>query len=214
VQRTERIRADAPPLQFANVAILPASLLLVNPFERTTLDSIGIDLEVERRNAQAYVTEVRCDRPTVHAGEDLRVTVTVEPWRGGHEQRVFTVRTRPEWAKTRIQVSAGSATAFTEADRDRAPGKYTPRTLGQLVRLVETFPHDGSLILRLFGTGEGSLVDGREVPSLPPSITVAGTESGGRAVIRATAGRLLDETSVETPWVLSGRETTEVEVIP
>lgn len=214
LRRTERIKADAPPLQFAGAATLPAGLLLVNPFERATLDSVSIELTVERRNAQAFVTSVRADRPRLRAGEELRVTVTLEPWRAAREEREFVLRARPEWAGQRLQIVAGSAGDFMDWDRDRAAGKYSPRNLRQLVELVETVPDDGSLIVRVLSNEPGNLVDGREVASLPPSLAAPGTASGGRAIIRRTAGQLLLERTERTPWVLSGRETVEVEVMP
>lgn len=214
VRREEMIRTDVPALGLSGAATLPAALLLVNPFERARLDSLSVEIDAERRQPQAYVTGLRADRARVRVGESVQCTVRLETWRSEPESVVFQVRVRPEWVGQRLRLLAASAADVMEMDRERTPGRFTPRSLAQLVSLVETLPGSEVLIWRVMSREAGVVIDGREIASLPPSLAAAGTSTGARAMIRSATGSLLEEHSRATDWILSGAEWTELEVIP
>ena len=214
VRREEMIRTDVPALGLSGAATLPAALLLVNPFERARLASLWVEIDAERRQPPAYVTGLRADRARVRVGESIRCTARLETWRADPESVVFQVRARPEWAGRRIRLLAASAAEVMEMDRERTPGRFTPRSLAQLVSLVETLPGSEVLLLRVMSREAGAVIDGREISSLPPSLAAAGTSTGARAMIRSAAGSLLEEHSQATDWILSGAEWMELEVIP
>ena len=107
---------------------------------------------------------------------------------------------------------AAGANETMELDRDRAPDKYAPHSVEQLRRLLETVPNDGQVILRVIARGAGNVVKGIEVPSLPPSVIEAGSNSGGDFGVHPASGSVLEEKIMETPWVVRGRQAIEVEV--
>jgi hypothetical protein len=99
---------------------------------------------------------------------------------------------------------AGSPLAFFEWDRDRAPEKYIPRDFDQLLQLMEEYPSEENLIVRLFGPSRGAVHQHRELASLPLSkyqVLVEGT-SGDRT--QPVGGIILDEQRIATGEVILG----------
>ena len=76
------------------------------------------------------------------------------------------------WAGKKLIVMTAATSDLVDLDRLRAPEKYAPRSIDQLVHLVETVPNDAEITMRILSKTAGSTVDGIEVPTLPRSITV------------------------------------------
>jgi hypothetical protein len=212
VRRRDLVVTDAPALTLGGGAVLPASLLLTNPYQRVRLDSLSVRITAEPGHAAAEVTRLRCTPRRVAPGDTLRVEITLQPWRGSATTRTERIVIPAGWEGKRLRVTAAGSGEVLEWDRDRAPGKWSPRDLADLVRMVETLPSAGSLLLRVTSRDPGALVRGRELPGLPGSLLLAGSESGDAASIRPAAGTVLDERVLDTPWDITGRETAEVEI--
>ena len=212
VRRRDLEVTDSPALGIGGEAVLPASLLLANPYQRVRLDSLSVRITAEPGHAAAEVTHVRCTPRRAAPGDTLQVKVTLQPWRGPMMTRTERFVVPPGWEGKRLRVTAAGTSEILEWDRDRAPGKWSPRDLADLVRMVETLPSAGSLLLRVSSHDPGALVRGRELPGLPGSLLLAGTESGDAASIRPTNGTVLEERILDTPWDITGRETAEVEI--
>lgn len=213
VRRRDLLVTDAPALGLGGGAVLPASLLLTNPYQRVRLDSLSVRITAEPGHAAAEVIRLRCMPRRVAPGDTMRVEVTLQLWRGSLTTRTERFVVPAGWEGKRLRVTAAGTGEFLEWDRDRAPGKWSPRDLTDLVRMVETLPSAGSLVLRVSSRDAGALVRGRELPGLPNSLLLAGSESGDAASIRPAAGTVLDERVVDTPWNITGRETAEVEIM-
>jgi len=213
VRRRDLVVTDSPAMGLGGGAVLPASLLLTNPYQRVRLDSLSVRITAEPGHAAAEVTRLRCMPRRVAPGDTMRVEVTLQLWRGSLTTRTERFVIPAGWEGKRLRVTAAGTGEFLEWDRDRAPGKWSPRDLTDLVRMVETLPSAGSLLLRVSSRDPGALVRGRELPGLPSSLLLAGSESGDAASIRAAAGTVLDERILDTPWDITGRETAEVEIM-
>lgn len=212
VHRSDLIVTDAPALSVGVSAVLPASLLLTNPFQRVRLDSLSVRLTAAPGHASAEVTRLRLAPRRVSPGDTLRVEVTLQPWRGAETTRTERIVIPPGWEGRRLRVTASGSSELLDWDRERAPGKWSPHNLNDLMRMVETLPSAGSLLLRVSSREPGALVRGRELPGLPNSLLLAGAEAGELASIRPAAGTVLDERAIATPWEISGRESAEVEI--
>ncbi len=212
LHRTERFSTDSPGTSLGNEITLPATLLLTNPFERARLDSINVRLGFDRRKSEARVLRMSAPQTKLHVGDTLAVRVTIDPYRGAQEDRVVRFPIPAGWAGQRIVVSAGGIAEMIDWDKDRAPGKYAPENMGQLRMLIEQVPDEATLIVRAVSRTSGSLVGVRELPGLPPSLAAASEAAGNQSSVRDTAGSLLAEQRIDTPWLVSGRETIQVEV--
>jgi hypothetical protein len=212
VDRIEHFSTDTPAQAFGSEIMLPATILLINPFAAARLDSVVVKLTYERRNLEAFISAVTCVPTRVAVGDTIHLAVTLEPHRTPAEQQRLDLVVPAGWAGKRLQLVVCGAGESLESDRERAPDKYTPRSLTELSKMIPEIPNQGDLVVRVLAHDTGSLVAGGDLPALPPSLAQAGEGTGGRAVIRPTGSALLQERRIETPWVLSGKEAVEVEV--
>ncbi len=212
VGRRDLVVTDSPATGLGGDVVLPASLLLTNPFRRVKLDSLSVEVTAEPGHASAEVVRVQCDPRRAKPGDTLRVAVTLRPWRGPDVVRTSQFVVPSGWAGKRLRVTAAGVGAMLEWDRDRAPGKWSPQNLDDLLRMVSTLPPSGSLLLRVSSAETGAVVRGRELPGLPGSLLAAGRESGDAASIRPANGTVLEERTLDTPWDITGREAAEVEI--
>lgn len=212
VTRRERLSTDTPPGSMGSDLTLPATLLLVNPFEKVRLDSVRVNFAYERRNASAKIKEVHCSPVRAEVGDSLRVEVEIEPFRGESETRRLSLPVPAAWAGRKLRVLVASTQEFVDWDKDRAPEKFIPHSMEQLVEMITRVPDDGVLTLRVYAEEPGVLLQGIELPGLPPSIAAVSASPGSKGGLEEVAGLLLEERRLETPWVLSGGEQVEVRV--
>jgi len=211
--RRERITTPAPGSGVGLDVALPATLLMVNPFERVRIDSVAVWMAYEAGNATARLTELSCERTRAEVGDTLHLSMRIEPYRAPVETRVLHVVIPTAWAGKSLRILCGGAEDFSEWDRDRAPEKFEPHSLRQLETLIREAPDESILSLRVYSTEPGALVRGVEVSGLPPSLASAAVTTSGRGgVTTSVNGRLLEEKRYETPYVLKGGEQIEVEV--
>jgi hypothetical protein len=212
VRRRDLVISDAPALALGGSCALPAMLLLTNPFQRVRLDSLSVRVTAEPGHAAAEVTRLRCNRFRAAPGDTLQIEITLQPWRGPETRRTAQFIVPPGWEGKRVRVTVAGTSELLDLDRDRAPGKWSPRNLDDLLRMMEALPPAGNLLLRVSSRDPGALVRGQELPGLPGSLLLAGSEPGEAASMRPAVGTVLEERTIETPWSISGRESVEVEI--
>ncbi len=212
VTRREHIASDSPSQSIGQDIAMPASLLLVNPFERVRIDSVAVAIDYQRGIATAKIAEVRCTPVRAHVGDTLRVEIDLEPYRGQIETRRIEVPITGAWAGRSLRVLAGSTQDFVEWDQDRAPEKFDPRSMRQMLEMITRVPDDATLTLRVYSAEEGALLGGVELPGLPPSLAIVSEQGGRKGGSKQVTGRFLYEERLPTPWVLSGGEQIDVRV--
>jgi hypothetical protein len=142
------------------------------------------------------------------------VTLEIRDYRGS---------TRTETAPVTIPGNAGAGdmtltvcdgVQAAKWDRERAPGRYAPRSLDQLIELVETDTPYNRIVLRLWSAGETPVVEGREFPGLPPSLALAlsGRLAGGRSV--PTQAAVAYEGYKDLDRVVVGCQSLDINVEP
>jgi hypothetical protein len=104
-----------------------------------------------------------------------------------------------------------SVEEMTRWEAERAPRRFVPSSLAQLVELYEETAGHDLLRVTLYGDARGVVVEGREMPGLPGSvfsIMDSDRRSGGRS---GSWGRLLHDDGVRTSYQLSGCEELRLE---
>jgi hypothetical protein len=158
------------------------------------------------------VLSARAASDQVRPGQEVPVEIRLREYQGGERVRSIVLKVPESVRGDELLVLAGSPQAFFEWDQDRAPEKYRPRDLDDLVRLIQTYPPESQLIVRLYGASRGVVHRGRELSSLPPSKwrALSGAPSGGVTV--AVHGVILDEVVVETGSVVLGGTSVQLQI--
>lgn len=212
ITRHESIASDSPSQAIGGDIAMPANLLLVNPFEKVRLDSVMVSIDYRRGIGSARITEVRCTPVRAEVGDTLRVEVDIEPFRGATQTKRVEIPITGAWAGRRLRVLAASTQDFVEWDQDRAPEKFEPHSMRQLLEMITRVPDDATLTVRVYSAEAGALLGGIELPGLPPSLAIVSERGGRKGGSKEVSGRFLLENRLATPWVLAGGEQIEVQV--
>jgi hypothetical protein len=212
VRRNDLFRTLSPAQTIAAEVMAPVTYLIAGTYATFPVRAVRVDLELTPELLAAQIERVRVPKTKVRAGDTLPVEIGLRQHRRGYETHKVTLQVPATVRGTQLQVRVGSAQAFYEWDKERAPDKHRPRTLDDLARLIETYPTDESLIVRLYAPSRGIVIRGREVPSLPLSKwrTLSESATGGDA--SPVGGLILDEVVLELGEVVLGGSMISLQV--
>ncbi len=204
VEREDLFRTVNPAMTVAGEALAPATYLIANTYQRFPVRSVRLRLDLDDELRAEEITGLRVSQEKVAIGDEIEVVVALREHRGGQRERRAHLRIPSSVRSRDVLVLAGSAQAFFEWDQDRAPEKYRPQSLDDLIRLIETYPSEETLIIRLYGPSRGLVHQGRELASLPPSKwhTLGSGPTGGQTSI--VNGTLLGDVTIRTGSVVLG----------
>ena len=201
-----------PPNELATKVSEPLSGLLFNPLEPARVRAIDLDLEVTPEIRTAEVEELIVDQATIEPGKSIAVTVYLRPYRADRIAIPISVPVPHDALPGPMLLRVCSTDEATRWESERAPRRFVPSSLAQLVELYEETSGHDLLRVTLYGDARGVVVEGREMPGLPGSVfSIMDSErrSGGRS---GSWGRLLYDDGVRTTYQLSGCEELKLEV--
>jgi hypothetical protein len=209
----ENVFAGAAPQ-----AVLAAELgelvgfLMRTPLEKIPLQGLDVDVAVEPVRRVARITSARINKVTVRPGEEIQVTIFLEPYRGEERTVRTTLRIPGDVPEGRLGLQISDAAASIAWEQRRAPHRFHFQDVGQLLDVLRELERNDQLIVKLVISRSGAVVKGRELPSLPPSAlaVLRGSLRGGGGDM--THQEVLVEKRLETGSVLSGQVALPVEV--
>ena len=198
--------------QTARMLSVPVAALVQNPFEEVRLEEVAFEITVDETIRAAGIEGVRVQRRTLRPGDPLYVTVFLRAYLG----ETFTVRdtlTIPndlEDGIVRLRVCDAPSSEALEAER--APGKYMPRSVDQLIEALTYQERNDHLIVELSVPKRGVTVEGAEMPSLPPSALEILRSSRQTRASLPVEGIVRIRKRIQTDFVISGRHTIELKI--
>lgn len=212
VRRQDLFRTLSVAQTVAAEVMTPVSYLAISPYADFPLVAVDLEVQLDPELRAANVDRVRVMQRQVRPGDALVVEVRLQRHLGGVETHRVELQV-PVWVRgDALLVMAGSVAAFTEWDHDRAPEKHHARNQADLLRLIEEFPSDENLIVRLYGASRGVILRGREVSSLPVSKWRALNRSVTGGEVSAVATSILAERLISTGRVILGGSAVEVSI--
>jgi hypothetical protein len=213
LDRRDLFQSIGPGQTAAADAMAPVAYLAATGLAPFSVASVTLEIDLAPEIHAARVDRLDVPRNRYHPGESVDVTVRLQKSLDGSEERRVTLRIPESVPAGRILLAAGSAEAFYAWDQERAPQKYAARTLDDLLRLMQEYPSDESLIVRLYGPSRGVVHQGRELSSLPLSKWRALSTASAASQTVAVAGRILSESMQATGEVILGGTIVELEVV-
>ncbi len=210
LRRRDLFRTLRPAQTIAAEVMAPVNYLIAGTFSTFPVRSVSVKLRLVPALLAAEVERIQVPKNSVRPGEKLPVEIRLRQHRRGDEIRNVVLQVPEAIRGEELLILAGCARSFFEWDKDRAPGKYRPRSLDDLVRLMEEYPSDESLIVRLYGPSRGVVLRGREIPSLPLSKWQALSKTSTGGATAPVGGVILDEVILETGEVILGGTSVRI----
>ncbi len=202
----------APSLVAAKAAE-PVDLLARNRFEAVGFRGLRFDISVAETLEAGAIQSVALQRTRVHPGDAVDASVVVARVRGEPASYDVALRVPAQLGPGPLMFRVGDATAAETWEQLRAPGRFSPESLDDLIALISRQRRQDVLVAELVAVERSITFGAAELPSLPPSVVaiLRGTRTLGRA--QTVRGSVVDRHEIPTSLVLSGTHETIVDVV-
>jgi hypothetical protein len=165
-----------------------AGYLMSNEFRPTEIESIKIHLHHDDDLRIAKLMEASLVTPPkghIAPGDLVKVRTVLKPFRGEPFVEMFDVRIPDDQPPGSAYLLVGSGSVMNAIDFTLVPPD--PRTLEQVLGVIERLRPSTDLTVALYSTGEGAVTSGVYLPNLPASmraVLAADTSNGAQAAVK------------------------------
>ena len=192
-----------------------AQYLMSNEFHDATIESIKVHLQHDDQLRIAKLLEasvITPDSGRIAPGDTVKVRTLLKPFRGEPFVESFDVKIPDNQPAGSAYLLVGSGSVVNQIDFTLVPPD--PRTLEQVLAVLERLRPSTDLTLGLYSTGEGAVTAGVYLPNLPPSmhaIVTGDTSNGAQAPVKYHAG---EHQAHSLGYIVDGALKIDLEIKP
>ncbi len=203
---------DSPGALASAAVAAPLVALMGNEFESVQIDALDLQIGVSERQRSSTIQRAWIDTDRPRAGKPLALKILLRGYRGDEEVRTLPIDVPARATGTlTLLVADGSRLTQWEQREMRPP---QPWTLDQILRAINRANHGNRIYVRLIDNAPGALVNGEQLPALPPSV-LAVYEADRRSGSFAPLGSaLLGEWEIATNVAIQGSRQLTFTVDP
>ena len=189
----------------------PLTALLNNAFEPVTVDRVDVSITAHDDIRTAALERVWLDDPWVRPGRPLPLRVATRTHRGDEVIRTVMIDLPPS-TNDRLQLVVTDGMTLAQRERQQAGQAATATNLSQLVDAINDARRNNHLYIQLLRADAGAVVNGRRLPSLPPSVlgVLSAEQRGGSFSPLRTA--VLREWHLAFDHVVSGSRRLTIDL--
>jgi len=142
-----------------------------NEFKNVGIQQISLDVRASEQPKTASLERVWLDRYEVGPGETIQLKLYLKSYRGETkvEEIPFQAPGLPAGSEFNLVIADTKSMQQIELGQYRSGG-LVPRSLEQLVRLLNSVRKNNRIYFKLIGSRPGLFLRGEEMPNLPPSM--------------------------------------------
>jgi len=174
---------------------LVAGYVMSNEFQAADIESVKIHLRHDDDLRIAKIMEasiVPPDDGRITPGDTVRVRTVLKPYRGEAFTESFDVKIPDDQAPGSAYLLIGSGSLANQVDFSLVPPD--PRTLQQVIGVLQRLRPSTDLTVGLYSPGEGAVTAGVYLPDLPPSmraVVTGDTSNSAQAAVKYHAAEHL-----------------------
>jgi len=147
--------------------VRPIQLLVRNPFEPVHITRVAYDIQFREKIDAAFITGLEIPRRVVRPGEPLIVKTRFQTYLGEQFERTTELPIAQDTPDGIYLLRVGDASSAQQWTVGRAPGRFVPDNLDQLIRMLNYEERNDHLTLEIVNKELGMTVDDQVLPSLP-----------------------------------------------
>ncbi len=186
-------------------------LVMNNTWSAPRVSGINLILDYAREPRTATVRRVTLDRYRVKAGASVTAHVLLFPYRGAERLLTREIEIPEETPVGPLTLQVGNAAAINRGEDVEGP--IVPRSLEQLVALVNRLRRSDRVYLVASRADTGVFLGGTRLPNLPPSVASILTRPRGFGNYPLVPERGVLEEEIPADAVLDGFVRVALEVI-
>jgi SpoIVB peptidase S55 len=192
--------------QAAAAVAIPLALLVTNDYEKVELDKLDVTIDSSEEPKTATLERAWIDDPRPRAGRTVPLKLLLRPHRGDEFVRTVSIEI-PSNARGNLSLVVSDGTRLAQAEQAELRQAAAPRTVPQLVRVLNQARRGDTLYIRLVSRDAGAIVRGERLASLPPSVlevVESDRSSGGTGPLGSAT---LGEWTLATGQAVTGSRT-------
>jgi len=192
-----------------------AGYLMSNEFREAKIESVKLHLRHDDSLKIAKLVEASIVPPAngrIVPGDNVKVRAVLKPFRGESFVETFDMKVPENQVPGNAYLLVGSGTVANQIDFTLVPPD--PRTLEQVLAVLERLKPSTDLTVGLYSDGQGAVAAGVYMPSLPPSIraVVAGdTSNGSQAPVKYFTS---NQQAHSLGYIVDGAVKIDIEIKP
>jgi hypothetical protein len=187
------------------------NLLTFNTYRPVRIGRIDCTTHIKSGRRTADIEAVELDAETYAPGETLKATVFVRPHKGLQQRLPVTLRLPADLPEGEYTATVCDDLANARQELRANPNLSNPQSLEQVFQAldVQTSVKRTSLVVRVPHVAVGVALNGKSLPSLPPSM-VQILANSRRTGAQTMTGALVSRQT--TDWVVQGSESVRFRV--
>lgn len=188
--------------------------LLSNAFEAPRIKAIDLDFHSLPKKKVAIIKRMELDKTVVNPGDEVTVSVTLQEYQAKEFTVQHVIKIPDDLTDKSLVIYAGSGNTLTQLEYRSAPQKFAPKDFSQLLDLLQNRRENNYLFFQLRTRDSGLIVDGQELPSLPPSILSIMQKQKTSNSISSLRDRVVFEDQAPLDYSLQGGQVARLKVKP
>jgi hypothetical protein len=198
---------DSPAVMASSAVAAPLVAVMGNEFERVEVDGIDLRVRVSEQQRSTSIQRAWIDTDRPRAGRTCTLKIALRGYRGEEETRSLAIEI-PARATGSLTLLVADATRLAQWEQ-RDTRNPQPWTLDQILRAINRTRRGNRLYVRLIGGAPGALVNGEQLPALPPSVLAIYETDRHSGSFAPLGSALLGEWEIATDVaVLGSRQLT------
>ncbi len=214
LEREDLFTGSAPSFPLAAKLADLIKRLQENKFKKAQIKGVSLRIKLGEGRRSAILQGLWLDRNVVRPGDKVVVTLFFQPYSGFSFAKKVEIPIPTTAPEGQLWVKAGAVQCVHNWEKERNPYYNLPRNFPQLLETMRQEKGNDIVKVELVSSVSGYSVEGRELPSLPPSaleVMSSTPGKGGRGLVKR--GRIF-ESWLQLDYVVSGCQTVPLEVKP
>jgi hypothetical protein len=186
--------------------------LMLNDFEIPKVEAMDVMFKTIPGQLRATVEKVWYDKTEVEPGDTLNLTIFLQRFQGGSEIIRQKIEIPKSVTSRLVSILIGGGPSVQQWERRVAPRKYKPQNFRELVDLLNERRRNDRLYIQVQELDRGALVDGQELPALPPSVLSVMNSNKTAGSVTSLRYRLVGEKAIPVDYAVSGLRTIRLKV--
>jgi len=178
-----------------------------NPFRYVKIKRVELNFRSIPGRQSAELESIWSDRTQFEPGDTLEISYRLRPYQGqAYTQKVEVVL--PESIQGRsLTVVVGGAAGVNRIEKRLMPTKFSPKSYEHLLRMLQDLKRNDRLYIQVRLADRGVVVEGTELPGMPPSVLPVFTRSNSKNSTAGTRDRVIREIAIPQSRMIEGVQT-------
>ena len=178
--------------------------ITTNPFKHVAISRVDLHFESIPGRQSAALESVWVNRTRFVPGDTIEVSYRIRPYQGvpfTQKQQVVI----PESIQGRmLNIVVGGGPDLTRYERRIMRSKFSANSYASLLRILRQARRNDRLFIQLRISDRGLIVNGEELPGLPPSVLPVLADRSNRNGTRQTRDRVVIEKAIPQKQMIEG----------